>query len=335
MRWVSTRVLPEPAPATMSSGDPSCRTAARCCGLSPSSRASTRRVRASSRAARSWLAVDREPAGLPDAPDPGTRMVRPAGGAGSSVASDAGTPGSGRSSKRVLISPASLRPGPDTAGPRRPAGPPGPGDWAGAAASGNSRHRPAGPVGPAGARRRPGPRRRRRAGRPARHRQDDAGPPRAGRPRERPHRRGRAAPGRGTRCRPADGRARRRATRAAASGTPCAGRAPPAATPASRSSPPASSSVGCSATPSWPGPTPWCSTSATSATSTPTSRSPSASTSAPPCGRTCSCSRCPPPHGRRRSRPRSAIRPETRHRWSRRTAPCTRSSRCGRRRCRP
>ena len=38
IRWVSTRVLPEPAPATMSSGAPSCFTAARCCGLSPSSR---------------------------------------------------------------------------------------------------------------------------------------------------------------------------------------------------------------------------------------------------------------------------------------------------------
>ena len=37
MRWVSTRVLPEPAPATMSSGPPSCSTASRCCGLSPTS----------------------------------------------------------------------------------------------------------------------------------------------------------------------------------------------------------------------------------------------------------------------------------------------------------
>src|SRR5438270_13728016 len=36
IRWVSTRVLPEPAPATMSSGPPWCRTATRCCGLSPS-----------------------------------------------------------------------------------------------------------------------------------------------------------------------------------------------------------------------------------------------------------------------------------------------------------
>ena len=40
MRLVSTRVLPDPAPATMSSGPPSCRTASRCCGLSPSSRVS-------------------------------------------------------------------------------------------------------------------------------------------------------------------------------------------------------------------------------------------------------------------------------------------------------
>src|SRR6476620_7880450 len=40
MRWVSTRVLPDPAPATTSSGLPECTTAARCCGLSPSSSAS-------------------------------------------------------------------------------------------------------------------------------------------------------------------------------------------------------------------------------------------------------------------------------------------------------
>src|SRR5579875_2058720 len=41
MRWVSTRVLPDPAPATMSSGPPWCTTAARCCGLSPASRPAT------------------------------------------------------------------------------------------------------------------------------------------------------------------------------------------------------------------------------------------------------------------------------------------------------
>src|SRR5690606_38287395 len=35
-----TAVLPEPAPATISSGAPSCVTASRCCGLSPSRRAS-------------------------------------------------------------------------------------------------------------------------------------------------------------------------------------------------------------------------------------------------------------------------------------------------------
>src|SRR5687768_17083750 len=35
MRWVSTRVLPEPAPATMSSGDPACLTASACSGLRP------------------------------------------------------------------------------------------------------------------------------------------------------------------------------------------------------------------------------------------------------------------------------------------------------------
>src|SRR5262245_48593763 len=38
MRCASTRVLPDPAPATMSRGDSACSTAARCCGLSPASR---------------------------------------------------------------------------------------------------------------------------------------------------------------------------------------------------------------------------------------------------------------------------------------------------------
>ena len=37
MRWVSTRVLPEPAPATISSGVPACTTASRWRGLRPSS----------------------------------------------------------------------------------------------------------------------------------------------------------------------------------------------------------------------------------------------------------------------------------------------------------
>ena len=44
MRWVSTLVLPEPAPATMSSGEPACVTASRCRGLSPSSSAAPRAV---------------------------------------------------------------------------------------------------------------------------------------------------------------------------------------------------------------------------------------------------------------------------------------------------
>src|SRR4051794_6694424 len=45
MRWVRTRVLPEPAPAITSSGEPSWTTALRCWSLSPSSRraASSRR----------------------------------------------------------------------------------------------------------------------------------------------------------------------------------------------------------------------------------------------------------------------------------------------------
>jgi hypothetical protein len=44
MRWVSTLVLPEPAPATMSSGEPACVTASRCRGLRPSSSAAPRAV---------------------------------------------------------------------------------------------------------------------------------------------------------------------------------------------------------------------------------------------------------------------------------------------------
>ena len=49
MRWVSTRVLPEPAPATMSSGEPECTTASRCCGFMPSSSASACSRRRSAR----------------------------------------------------------------------------------------------------------------------------------------------------------------------------------------------------------------------------------------------------------------------------------------------
>ena len=37
IRWVSTRVLPEPAPATISSGPSVCSTASRCGGFRPSS----------------------------------------------------------------------------------------------------------------------------------------------------------------------------------------------------------------------------------------------------------------------------------------------------------
>jgi hypothetical protein len=47
MRWVSTRVLPDPAPATISSGVPACTTASRWRGLSPSSSAAPRAVRGS------------------------------------------------------------------------------------------------------------------------------------------------------------------------------------------------------------------------------------------------------------------------------------------------
>ena len=41
IRWVSTRVLPEPAPASTSSGPSACVTASRCGGLRSASRRST------------------------------------------------------------------------------------------------------------------------------------------------------------------------------------------------------------------------------------------------------------------------------------------------------
>src|SRR3954452_8544841 len=82
IRCVSTRVLPEPAPAMISSADPSCSTAARCCSLRPSSRAAAsgrgRDVRAGT-----WGAGR---SGTPAAPDPGR-------------------PGRGRSSNSRLIVP--------------------------------------------------------------------------------------------------------------------------------------------------------------------------------------------------------------------------------------
>ena len=45
IRWVSTRVLPDPAPATISSGDPACATASTWRGFNPSSSAAPRAVR--------------------------------------------------------------------------------------------------------------------------------------------------------------------------------------------------------------------------------------------------------------------------------------------------
>src|SRR4029453_8522684 len=46
IRWVSTRVLPEPAPATISNGDPACVTASRCGPFSPDSNVSGSCLRA-------------------------------------------------------------------------------------------------------------------------------------------------------------------------------------------------------------------------------------------------------------------------------------------------
>ena len=64
MRWVSTLVLPDPAPATMSSGPPSWSTASRCCGLRPriSASASGKRGGASS----GWSSRGGTTSGSPD-----------------------------------------------------------------------------------------------------------------------------------------------------------------------------------------------------------------------------------------------------------------------------
>ena len=64
MRRVSTRVLPEPAPATTSSGVPSWTTAARCGSLSPARRSSARRLCADASACASR--VGRPAEGLAD-----------------------------------------------------------------------------------------------------------------------------------------------------------------------------------------------------------------------------------------------------------------------------
>ena len=71
MRLVSTRVLPDPAPATTNNGAPRCSTAARCGGLRPSSSAAicSRRCCARSSAA-CWCAADKAPPILADADDP-------------------------------------------------------------------------------------------------------------------------------------------------------------------------------------------------------------------------------------------------------------------------
>src|SRR3954447_19711129 len=105
MRCASTRVLPEPAPATMSSGSPSWVTAARCCGFNPSSSASGSTGRP---APGRWPA----PSGgsPPASAHVGTPRESTSPPAGGEV-----RPGRGRSSKRVLISPSRVRAAPDSA----------------------------------------------------------------------------------------------------------------------------------------------------------------------------------------------------------------------------
>ena len=120
MRWVSTRVLPEPAPATMSSGPPSWSTASRCCGLSPTSSCS-------------GSAPGRAAPGPPSGPSPAAAASAQVGTpaaltsaawalarvAASTCGSWPGSPKS-RPSKRVLMSGSTLRVGTDPSRPPRP-----------------------------------------------------------------------------------------------------------------------------------------------------------------------------------------------------------------------
>src|SRR6476620_4173583 len=95
MRLVSTRVLPEPAPATMSRGLPSWSTASRCCGFRPRSSSSGSVCRAPGPSGPSPAAAAAAHVGTPKASTAASRAA--------SV--DAVGRGKGRSSKSVLMLP--------------------------------------------------------------------------------------------------------------------------------------------------------------------------------------------------------------------------------------
>ena len=80
MRWVSTRVLPEPAPATTSSGPSAWATASACAGLSPDRRSNLGAMgSAGSPAAALKRSITIAPTNLPagcDRPGYGGRPIR-------------------------------------------------------------------------------------------------------------------------------------------------------------------------------------------------------------------------------------------------------------------
>ena len=85
MRDVRTRVFPDPAPATTSSGVPECVTASSCCGLSPATILCTRESPAA-REAKSDSAAMRPP-WLPPGPSHSSdSSARPSNGSPSSIA---------------------------------------------------------------------------------------------------------------------------------------------------------------------------------------------------------------------------------------------------------
>src|SRR5690554_1306051 len=101
MRWVSTRVLPEPAPATMSSGPPWCSTASRCCGLSPSTSESGS---SGARVGASGAKCSGSSGASPGTHESSSAADRPTGPSrGSAAAGSWRGPGRGRLSKSVVI----------------------------------------------------------------------------------------------------------------------------------------------------------------------------------------------------------------------------------------
>ena len=108
MRWVRTRVLPEPAPASTSSGPSPCVTAARCGSLRPSSRRSIR----SAEPGTDITVEDREASGWHSSGDAAHR-----GGHGGRRRRSRRRPGGSRSTSR-RSAPSSAPPRPSSTPPR-------------------------------------------------------------------------------------------------------------------------------------------------------------------------------------------------------------------------